>query len=75
MSTRQLPTDKNGNVYYGPKTVAQAESQIASICDAESELPLDVQSDARTLASEIAEKMKRAGYTRAASNLLKQYGN
>jgi len=57
--TRTLPTDKSGNVYYGPKTVKQGEAAIRDM-DAD---PTKVVAD-----------MRKAGYARAASMLAKQYG-
>lgn len=58
-ATRILPTDKHGNVYYGPKTVAQA---LAAIREMEAE-PSKVVSD-----------LLKAGYTRIAAIVAKTYG-
>ena len=74
MNTKAIPTDKFGKVYYGPKTTAQAEAEIRSIVESESEMPIEVQSSASQIAADLASRMETAGYTRAASNLRLQYG-
>jgi hypothetical protein len=73
MTTKTIPTDKNGNVYYGPKTVAQAEVVVYQIVESESELPIEAQTATSKIVLGLAEKMNRAGYAKAASNLRKQY--
>ena len=55
--TRILPTDKNGNVYYGPRTMKEAEDQIA---------------DGRP-AKEIAQTMEDAGFVGIARKIRKEY--
>jgi hypothetical protein len=57
--TRILPTDKSGTIYYGPKTVAEAEKQIDEM-DAP---PADV-----------VKMLREHGYTRVASIIAKRYG-
>lgn len=57
--TRILPTDKRGNVYYGPKTVAHAKDAIRNM-DAE---PAKVVAD-----------LRKAGYSRVATLIAKEYG-
>lgn len=56
--TRTLPTDRNGNVYYGPKTFAAAQAQIAEGADA----------------TKVADMMERAGYRAVAAKVRKHYG-
>jgi hypothetical protein len=73
MKTKMIPTDKNGNVYYGPKTVAQAETEVARIVESESDLPIEAQTATSEIVLGLAGKMNRAGYAKAASNLRKQY--
>jgi len=57
-NTRILPTDKNGNVYYGPRTMKEAEEQIE-----EGRPP-----------AEMAEMMEDAGFTGIANRIRKEYG-
>lgn len=57
--TRILPTDKRGNVYYGPKTVAAAESLIRDM-------------DAST--TNVVRDLRAGGYTRVAAIIAKKYG-
>jgi hypothetical protein len=73
MSTKTIPTDKNGNVYYGPKTAAAAELEVARIVDNESDMPIEVQTSTAQIVASIAANMERAGYTKATSNLRKAY--
>ena len=57
-NTRILPTDKNGNVYYGPRTMKQAAQQIE-----EGRPP-----------AQMAEMMEDAGFSGIANRIRKQYG-
>lgn len=57
--TRIIPTDRNGNPYYGPKTYAQAQAVLA-----ESDSPL---------ADEVVKIMNRAGYHGAAQRIANDY--
>ena len=57
-TTRILPTDRNGSIYYGPKTVAQAASLIREM-DAD--------------AAAVADGMHAAGYVRAAALVRKHF--
>lgn len=66
--TQIIPTDKNGNVYYGCTTYAEAKAAI----DFEWSLPDgDHPSDT---ARRIASNMEEAGYIRIAARLRKEYG-
>ena len=56
-NTTPLPTDRNGQIYYGPKTYAEAEAQIR---------------DGRP-ASEMADMMEGAGYTGIAARIRREY--
>jgi prophage DNA circulation protein len=60
-------------VYYGPKTVAQAEAEVARIVESESALPIESQTATSEIVLGLAEKMNRAGYTKAARKLQTQY--
>ena len=57
-TTRILPTDRTGSIYYGPKTVAQAAS-LSREMDASAAL--------------VADMMHKAGYVRAAAAVRKQF--
>ena len=69
-----IPTDKYGNVYYGPTTLAQAEREIASIADYENSLPDEVGRSMGAIATEVTEQLDRAGYSKIASALRTRYG-
>ena len=58
MTTKNLPTDKNGNVYYGPTTYKAAVAQIN-----EGREPDDV-----------ARMMADAGYAKIAAKITEKYG-
>ena len=58
MNTKNLPTDKNGNVYYGPTTYEAAVSQI----------------DEGATPEKVAEMMAGAGYTGIAAKIRSEYG-
>jgi len=58
MSTKIIPTDKNGNVYYGPTTFADAESRIH-------DLDLDP--------AQVANDMEQAGFRRIAARIRKEW--
>lgn len=53
---RTLPTDKNGQVYYGPTTYAQAVAQIAEGRDS----------------AEMARMLDKAGYAKIAAKIRKE---
>lgn len=55
---KRLPTNKHGEVYYGPKTVAEAEAAIRDM-DAHPE--------------KVVADLRRAGYWRVAAILAKAY--
>lgn len=57
MATKTLPTDKHGQVYYGPKTYAAAEQQIK---------------EGRP-AQEVADMLDAAGYTGLARRIRAEY--
>ena len=57
--TRILPTDKSGNVYYGPKTVAEAKMAIRDMDAAPAKVVAD---------------LRKAGYARVAALIAKEYG-
>jgi hypothetical protein len=57
-NTKTLPTDKNGNVYYGPRTMAGAKEQIQ---------------EGRP-AADVANMMEAAGHTGIARRIRKEYG-
>lgn len=56
--TQILPTDKYGAVYYGPKTMREAERQI---------------DDDGAPAQEVADSLRSAGYTGLADRIQKRY--
>lgn len=56
--TRILPTDRNGEIYYGPKNVAQAKSAIRDM-DAEP--------------AHVVAAMRKAGYDRAANRIAREF--
>jgi len=58
MTTKILPTDKNGNVYYGPTTYKEAVSQIEEV-------------EGRTMEG-MALMMEDAGYAKIASRIRNQ---
>ena len=58
MSTRILPTDKTGKIYYGPRSYAAAAGQIK---------------DGRP-AKEMANMMEGAGYIGIARKIRREYG-
>lgn len=58
MTTKNLPVDKNGNVYYGPTTYAAAVEQI----------------DAGRDAAEMATMLESAGYVGLARRIRREYG-
>jgi hypothetical protein len=55
--TRNLPVDKNGNVYYGPKTSAEAMAAI----------------DNGASPAQVIEMLKDAGYVGVASRIAIAY--
>lgn len=57
-NTQIIPTDKDGNVYYGPTTFSGAEEQII----------------AGRPAAETANMMEAAGYVGVARRIRKEYG-
>lgn len=61
MSTQIIPTDKNGNIYYGPTSFKQCEALIDEI-------------DSPLTAKQVADMMDAAGYTAVASKVRRAYG-
>lgn len=57
--THILPTDRNGNIYYGPRTYAQAKEVMSQ--------------DDCPLAEEVVKMMWRAGFRMAAQRLANEY--
>jgi len=51
----KYPTDRNGDVYYGPKTFEAAREQINFLVSQGEGTPQDV-------AAEVADRMEAAGY-------------
>jgi hypothetical protein len=71
-NTTTLPTDRKGNVYYGPSTSTEAIKQI----EAERESACEYSDDSFSLASEVervAQMMERAGYAGAAARVRNHY--
>ncbi len=60
-TTRPLPTDKHGNVYYGPRTFREAKNQIDHMHTAEE-------------ISDCAYMIERAGYTGVARRIRRHFG-
>lgn len=58
MTTKIIPTDKNGNVYYGPTTYKEAVAQIEDV-------------EGRTM-EDMALMMEDAGYAKIASRIRNQ---
>lgn len=57
MRTQNLPVDKNGNVYYGPRTYAQACTAI----------------DDGAKASKVVDMLRDAGFASVADRVAKDY--
>lgn len=55
--TRIIPTDKKGNVYYGPRTIKEAEEQIEAGADV----------------TKVIQDVKEAGFKGIAARLTKSY--
>lgn len=63
MSTQIIPTDKNGNVYYGPRTLKQADQMIE-----------DMREDGvENAGAKMADKLKEAGFARLSALVRKKY--
>jgi hypothetical protein len=58
MTTKNLPTDKNGNVYYGPTTFQAAVAQI----------------NVGREPDRVARMLADAGYAKIAAKITKNYG-
>lgn len=66
--TRTLPTDKHGNVYYGPRTVNHAHDYVTDILNNEAETKV------ADCISDLCQRMESAGYTGIAARIRKAYG-
>jgi hypothetical protein len=66
-NTKILPTDKHGNVYYGPTTLATAENMVQNMANNIAGISKD---DA---AHKVACMLHNAGYTGIAARLRKAY--
>ena len=62
----EYPTDRNGDVYYGPKSFAAAREQINFLVSQEEGTPQEV-------ADGIATMMEKAGYKFAAAKVRNFY--
>jgi hypothetical protein len=62
--TAYLPTDKHGDIYYGPRTFREAKE----IIDQE-----HIGSPRRNSARDIARRMSAAGYERIAARIRREY--
>lgn len=65
MTTRTLPTDKHGNVYYGPRTCAEADALIATM--------IDQGSTPRAAASRVADMVGDAGFAGVRRHIVRGY--
>lgn len=79
-TTRAIPTDKNGQVYYGPTTLAEARTAIGNIRD-EMHAKMDrIGSTPDTRAEWTAKEirfvatLRDAGYTGLAARIAKEFG-
>lgn len=68
--TTTLPTDKHGNVYYGPRTYAAASEMIDAISDS---LRYQYELPTTEAARRIAGVMDAAGYTGVARRIRKEW--
>jgi hypothetical protein len=66
MTTRALPTDRNGNVCYGPRTFAQAESAI-------DELARQPEITTAAAARKIHDRLVEAGFAKVAARVAREY--
>ena len=66
-NTKTLPTDKYGNVYYGPKTLGEAEKALRDMID-------EVGISKYDAAYYVASMAQKAGYTGVAARVRKAYG-
>ena len=57
--TQEIPTDRHGNIYYGPTTTREAEELIQT---------------GDVSASEVTERLVTAGYLGVAARVRKIYG-
>lgn len=71
MATKTLPTDKNGQLYYGPKTFRQADELVQQAMESEH---LESSVMPRDIAARVADNMESGGYIIAASRLRREYG-
>jgi len=68
--TKTIPTDKRGNVYYGPRTYAEASETIVAISESlryQHELPTE------EAARRIANVMDAAGYAGIANRIRREW--
>jgi len=70
MNTTLIPTDKNGNVYYGPKTLKQARATIDSMDTTEGVFYDDPHHNDK----EVCANLVRAGYVGIARRIAKVGG-
>lgn len=61
MATQTLPTNRKNELYYGPKTLAEAKRLINGSDLSAAEI------------RDLIERMQEAGYTRAASAVRREY--
>lgn len=71
-TTQILPTDKHGQVYYGPRTVKAAAQRIAEIRD---EYHDGRMSNAQRITAEraLVARIRAAGFARVAAIVAKDY--
>lgn len=70
--TTTLPTDRNGNVYYGCSTYKEAEKVIEDLREDARDYD-DDSFDLKATARKVASAMESAGYQRAAARVRKAY--
>lgn len=68
--TKTIPTDKHGNVYYGPRTYAAAAETIDAISET---LRYQYDSPITESARRIANVMDAAGYTSIARRIRREW--
>jgi len=70
MMTKTIPTDKRGNVYYGPRTYAAASETIDAISES---LRYQYELPTTEAARRIASVMDAAGYSGIANRIRKEW--
>jgi len=68
--TKTIPTDKRGNVYYGPRTYAEACETIDRISES---LRYQYELPTAEAARRIASVMDEAGYSRIANRIRREW--